>query len=150
RGQEESAFSATHLRIAEGLAQLASLALENARIMEELERANRLKSEFVAMMSHELRTPLNAIIGYSELLLEGAFGDLSPEQRHVLDRLHLRGRDLSRLIGDVLDLSRLESGRIGLDLRSVALADVLAELDLEARQLERSETVALCFSSDPL
>src|SRR5204862_550666 len=78
----------------------------NARLSqsnEELKRANRLKSEFLANMSHELRTPLNAIIGFSELLEESTFGDLTADQRNFVRDIHAGGKHLLNLINDILD-----------------------------------------------
>jgi PAS domain S-box-containing protein len=149
RRPAEGPFGRAQLRIADGIAQLASLALEHARIVEELDAANRLKSEFVAMMSHELRTPLNAIIGYGDLLLEGAFGDLSSDQGEVLGRQQRASRDLLRLITDILDLSRLESGRAALRLEPVAPAHLLEEMDAETRHLQRPHEVTVRFAVDP-
>ncbi|HZR83514.1 MAG TPA: ATP-binding protein [Candidatus Binatia bacterium] len=145
RSAEHGPFQTSEIRIGQGLAQLASLALEHARIVDELDAANRLKSEFVAMMSHELRTPLNAIIGYGDLLREGAFGDLDREQGEVLDRIGRSSRELHRLISDVLDLSRLESGRVPLRQARVAISDLVAELAVELEHLERAPAVALQF-----
>jgi PAS domain S-box-containing protein len=122
-------------RIARGIAQLASLALEVARLVDELERANRLKSEFVATMSHELRTPLNIILGYQDLLLDETFGELTPEQRDALERSERNARALLELISATLDLSRLESGRLPIDLHEFDPAAVLRELELESRDL---------------
>jgi signal transduction histidine kinase len=145
----DGSFARAHLRIADGIAQLASLALQHARIVEELDAANRLKSEFVAMMSHELRTPLNAIIGYGDLLLEGAFGELSDEQGEVLGRQQRASRDLLRLIADILDLSRLESGRATLRVEPIAPAHLFEEVDAETRHLQRPHEVAVHFAAEP-
>jgi PAS domain S-box-containing protein len=123
------------LRIARGISQLASLALENARLHEALQRANNLKSEFMATMSHELRTPLNVIIGYGGLLLDGAMGPLQAEQAATLQRMHENAVQLLDLINATLDVSRLETGRIPLDLSTVDLADVLAEIEARTRDL---------------
>ena len=81
-------------------------------INAELERASRLKSEFLANMSHELRTPLNAVNGFSELLLEELQGPLTPKQRRYVDNILTSGRHLLHLINDILDLSKIEAGRL--------------------------------------
>ena len=136
-------FSAVQLRAAQGIAHLASMALEHARINDQLGHANNLKSEFVAMMSHELRTPLNPIIGYGDLLLDGAFGPLNDEQTDVLRRMQRSSHSLLKLINEVLDLSRLEAGRVTLDLGEVELGPLLAEIDAETVELRRASGVAL-------
>ncbi len=120
-------------RIAQGIAQLASMALANARLVEELERANRLKSDFVASMSHELRTPLNLIIGYNDMLLDGACGRLPEESVEILTRMSRSSRELLDLIEATLDLSRLETRRIPVDLKEVRLGALLDELAAETR-----------------
>jgi len=128
-------FSAAQERIGRGIAQLASLALEDARLLEQLEHANRLKSEFVATMSHELRTPLNIILGYHGLLLDGTFGALTGDQHDAVLRAERNARSLLELISTTLDLSRLESGRVPLDLRELAVADLFSDLEAELRDL---------------
>jgi PAS domain S-box-containing protein len=126
-------------RIAQAIAQLASLALENARLHEQVERANRLKSEFMATMSHELRTPLNVIIGYSGLLLEGEMGELAPDQSGTLERLRQNALQLFDLIYATLDVSRLESGHVPLDFREVDIAEVLADVEVRTRDVRASD-----------
>jgi PAS domain S-box-containing protein len=90
----------------------------------ELERAVRVKDEFLANMSHELRTPLTAIIGLSEVLVDGAFGALSPEQKDTVRSIEGSGRHLLALINDILDLSKLEARQVELDIEECAVADV--------------------------
>jgi len=135
-------FSEIRLHIARGIAHLASMALEHARINDQLGHANSLKSEFVAMMSHELRTPLNPIIGYADLLLDGGFGPLNEEQIDALQRMQRSSHGLLKLINEILDLSRIESGRITLDLDELALAPLLAAIDAETVELRRTSGVA--------
>jgi signal transduction histidine kinase len=96
-------------RIARGLAHIASLALTNARLVEELERANRLKSEFVSTMSHELRTPINVILGYADMVTDAQFDAEAREA--IVERIRLAGGDLLDLVESTLDISRLELGR---------------------------------------
>jgi PAS domain S-box-containing protein len=85
----------------------------------ELENASRLKSEFLANMSHELRTPLNAIIGFSEVLGDGLLGEMTAEQRGFIGDIFTSGKHLLSLINDILDLSKVESGKMTLDLEPV-------------------------------
>jgi signal transduction histidine kinase len=89
---------------------------ELGRLYRELETASRHKSEFLASMSHELRTPLNAIIGFSEVLQERMFGDLNDKQAEYVDDIIASGRHLLALINDILDLSKIEAGRMELEL----------------------------------
>lgn len=100
--------TARHLRLITGIANQAAMALENAWLIEEARAANRAKSEFIATVSHELRTPLNVILGYTDLLLEGAFGALA-EQADVIQRIRQQATQLLDLIQPMLDLSRFEA-----------------------------------------
>ena len=128
-------------RTAEGMARIGALAIENARLLDQLGSANRIKSEFVATMSHELRTPLNVILGYNDLLLDGAFGELSGEQADTVGRIQNQAVILLDLVNDTLDLSRLDSGRIDLDLADVDVAAMLAALNAETRELQAKSPV---------
>ena len=91
----------------------------------QLEAASRAKSEFLASMSHELRTPLNAVIGFSELLLDGVPGEINDEQRDCLSDILSSGQHLLNLINDILDLSKVEAGKMEFKLENLSLTDVL-------------------------
>lgn len=104
----------------------------------ELDAANRHKSEFLAGMSHELRTPLNAVIGFSEVLSEGIFGPLQPRQAEYVSDIHHAGRHLLAVINDILELARLEAGRLELELSEIeprnAVETVMARVERQARE----------------
>jgi len=138
-----------HERIARGIGQLASLALENVRLIDELERANRLKSDFVATMSHELRTPLNIIMGYNDLLLDGGFGPMTEEQVDTLQRIEKSAEELLELITATLDLSRLDTGQVQLDVKAIDLADLVSELDSEISGLRENPNVDFAWDVAP-
>jgi signal transduction histidine kinase/CheY-like chemotaxis protein len=99
--------------------------LEQANI--ELKKLDELRSTFLANMSHELRTPLNSIIGYTDLLLDRVDGHITDEQEKSLTKVHKNAKNLLKLINDVLDMSRIESGRVELDLRAVNLQEIIQE-----------------------
>ncbi len=116
------------------LANQSKVAIANAHLFREIEEkghllevANRHKSEFLANMSHELRTPLNAIIGFSEVLLQRMFGDLNPKQDEYLQDVLSSGRHLLSLINDILDLSKVEAGRMDLELARFHLPQALQD-----------------------
>lgn len=101
---------------------------ERKRVEQKLQEASRLKSEFLANMSHELRTPLNGIIGFSELLCDGKAGPLNEQQQDFLNDILGSGRHLLQLINDVLDLSKVEAGRMELFPETFALPDAVEEV----------------------
>ena len=105
--------------------QTARLFREIADKSQQLEAASRHKSEFLANMSHELRTPLNAILGFNELILGGIYGGVPPDLREPLTDIQNSGRDLLRLINNVLDLSKIEAGRMELALTHYLVHDIV-------------------------
>jgi signal transduction histidine kinase len=123
--REAREFTEWQVALLESFAAQAVIAIENARLFNEiqaksrqLEIANQHKSEFLANMSHELRTPLNAVIGFSEVLEQGMVGELNDKQGEYIKYIHISGSHLLSLINDILDLSKVEAGRMELELAS--------------------------------
>src|ERR1700730_1238265 len=132
RRKEPGEFPRSTVELLETFADQSVLAIQNARLFREIEEkgrelaaASQHKSQFLANMSHELRTPLNAILGYSELMLDSIYGEPSDKMRAVLERLKSNGRHLLGLINDVLDLSKIEAGKVTLSLHDYSLGDMV-------------------------
>lgn len=123
--------------------QLQALAEELRVANIQLTEVSRLKSHFLANMSHELRTPLNSIIGYTEMLNEGIYGPLTDKQRDRLDRVTRNGQHLLQLINDILDLSKIEAGRMELAVEPVDLNDVLNECMATFEPLAQKKTLEM-------
>ena len=135
-------FPAEVIELLKTFATQSALAIQNARLFRELEAksqelqvASRHKSQFLANMSHELRTPLNAIIGVTEMLLEDAQAAAQPDQIEAHERILRAGRHLLALINDILDLSKIEAGKLELSLESVALAPMVEDVVATIRPL---------------
>ncbi len=143
RSQEE--LSRRNRELVEREKRLEALNRELAEANRKIQEANRLKSQFVANMSHELRTPLTGIIGWAEVMLEGVLGEITPEQAARLETIRSNGRHLLQLINDVLDLSKIESGRMPMERSSFPLADVLAEVEQTMRPMAEEKEQALTF-----
>jgi len=133
-------FTPVQERVAFGIAQFASLAFENARLVEEVEAASRLKLEFISTISHELRTPLGVMLGYAEML--GDERDAT-QRTALLARIRRTGVELLDLIDATLNLNRLEAGQDPPRLESVALRDLFSDLAADFAALPRSSRVAL-------
>ena len=125
----------------------SELALRNAQLTE----ATNMKSQFLANMSHELRTPLNSIIGYTELVLNRTYGDLNDLQDDRLQKVIRNGHNLLALINDVLDLSKIEAGRLNLTFSRVPVEDMLNSLlqDFEAKAKEKGLSIVRGYSKLP-
>jgi signal transduction histidine kinase len=115
----------------------------------EAERAIAAKAEFVAKMSHELRTPLNAVIGYSQMLIEDAQDEGDVESIEDLGRIINAGRHLLKLVNEILDLSKIEAGKMELDLQETALADLLNEVASEAESSATKNGSTISCKVDP-
>ena len=134
-------FEPEVVNLLQTFATQSALAIHNARLFREIgdknreiEAANRHKSEFLANVSHELRTPLNAIIGFSEVLLEKYFGELNDKQNEYVDDILSSGRHLLSLINDILDLSKVEAGRMELEVTTFHLPDAIDNALLLVRE----------------
>jgi signal transduction histidine kinase len=110
-------------------------ATELANLNTRLERASRAKSEFLSNMSHELRTPLNAILGFTEMIADGLYGELAEELKDPLNDIQVNGRHLLRLINEVLDLAKIEAGRMELALDDYSVADLVGSVRTSMRSL---------------
>jgi signal transduction histidine kinase len=134
-------FEPEVVNLLQTFATQSALAIQNARLFREieaksreLEAANRHKSEFLANVSHELRTPLNAVIGFSEVLQEKLFGELNEKQAEYTDDILSSGRHLLSLINDILDLSKIEAGRMELEVTTFHLPDAIENALLLIRE----------------
>ena len=149
-------FPEETVRLLQTFATQSALAIQNARLFQQLEEkrrqleeASRHKSAFLASMSHELRTPLNAIIGFSEVLLERLFGELNAKQEEYLQDILVSGRGLLQLINEILDLSKVEAGRMELELGSVFLPEVLQHAVTMVAERASRRGIALSLDVDP-
>jgi signal transduction histidine kinase/putative methionine-R-sulfoxide reductase with GAF domain len=143
-------FSAEIIELLRTFATQSALAIQNARLFREiadksrqLEVASQHKSEFLANMSHELRTPLNAIIGFSEVMSEGMFGELNEKQQEYSQDIHASGQHLLSLINDILDLSKIEAGRMELELTEVNLPTAIENALILVRERAGRRGIAL-------
>jgi signal transduction histidine kinase len=133
----------------------SALAIQNARLFREIEEksrelatASRHKSEFLANMSHELRTPLNAIIGFSEVLAEKMFGEINDKQAEYLSDILESGRHLLSLINDILDLSKIEAGRMELEPADFNLPDAIENTLTLVRERAHRRGITLARTVD--
>jgi signal transduction histidine kinase len=126
-GLEERVEERTHA-LSEEIAERRRAEKELLKAREDAESANRAKSLFLANMSHELRTPLNAIIGYAEMLQEDALDTGDKSLGSDLDRIHSAGKHLLGIINEILDLSKIEAGRIDLNMETFAIRDLLDDV----------------------
>lgn len=127
----------------------ASLERRVAERTQQLEEANRAKSDFLANMSHELRTPLNSIIGFSEMLKDGVLGELTAKQRGFIGDIFDAGTHLLSLINDILDLSKVEAGMLQLDADAVDVAALLQASTLVVREKALAHRIRLDTRLDP-
>ena len=112
-------------------------------LYEQIEETSKHKSQFLANMSHELRTPLNAILGYSELLIDGIYGEIGEKAHGVLERLHTNGRHLLGLINDILDLSKIEAGQVTLSIGDYSISTLVNSVVTTTESLAREKGLAL-------
>jgi signal transduction histidine kinase/CheY-like chemotaxis protein len=156
RRRVPGAFSAGTAELLETLASQSAVAIHNARLFRQLEEksrqlevASRHKSEFLASMSHELRTPLNAVIGFSDVLLERMFGDLNERQDEYLRDIRDSGRHLLELINEILDLSKIEAGKMELDPAQLKLVPILEHGLAMVRERADRAGVSLELRTEP-
>ncbi len=145
----ERAIEERNLELRELNEKLEEKVIERTRELEkanrELERSSKLKSQFIATMSHELRTPLNSILGFSELLMDEVFGTLTEKQKRHVTNIHNSGSHLLHLINNILDIAKIESGKMELHYEGFAVRQAISEVETVIRPLvdkKRQELIA--------
>lgn len=149
RAKGQGRFSERDSKILTGIAGHAASALDHAGLIADLQSANQLKEEFMATMSHELRTPLNVIIGYTDLQIEGAFGDLPQDHLDTLSTVREQALQLLELIQATLDMSRLERGLVTVDLCDISVSQFMDQLRGQVPRSWRKPTVELHWRIEP-
>ncbi len=156
RRRRPSEFAPEVCELLQTFAGQSSLAILNARLFRELEQksvelevASRHKSEFLASMSHELRTPLNAVIGFSEVLLDRMFGDINARQEEYLRDIWNSGKHLLQLLSEILDLSKVEAGRMELDTDQFPVGDAIDYAVSMVRERADRRGIQLVVNVDP-
>jgi signal transduction histidine kinase/CheY-like chemotaxis protein len=143
-------WSVEDIAMVEAVANQVALAVENARAYEELQKTaeqlkemDRLKTQFLANMSHELRTPLNSIIGFSRVILKGIDGPITEQQRDDLTSIYNNGQHLLGMINDILDISKIEAGKMALIFEPVDLQQIISGVMSTAAALVRDKPIKL-------
>ncbi len=151
--REQAEFARRTVDLMQTFANQSVLAIQNARLFREiedkgrqLEIASQHKSQFLANMSHELRTPLNAVLGYTEMLLDGVYGEVTGEAHEILEYIQANGQHLLALINDVLDLSKIEAGQLKLALDDYAIQSVVEAVVSAAQPLAQAKGLVLQVS----
>jgi len=156
RRKSPGEFPQSTIDLLETFADQSVVAIQNARLFSEIEEkgkqlavASQHKSQFLANMSHELRTPLNAILGYTELILDGIYGEAPEKAQAVLKRVESNGRHLLGLINDVLDLSKIEAGQLTLTLTDYSMKDVLYNVFSAVEPLANDKKLGFKVEAQP-
>jgi signal transduction histidine kinase/HAMP domain-containing protein len=154
--QEDGLFPERVVTLLQTFATQSTLAIQNAQLFREievrgreLEIASRHKSQFLANMSHELRTPMNAILGYTELIIDEIYGEVPNQIREVLERVYQSGQHLLGLINAVLDLSRIEAGRLVFSITDYSMLDIVQTTFTAVESLATEKQLALNISVPP-
>jgi signal transduction histidine kinase len=162
--REPRRYARDELQLIESISRAIGVAAENARLFEQvnqktselaqmnqnLEQANHAKTEFISAMSHELRTPLNVIMGNAELTRDGFFGEINAEQKKSMTQIYHHSEFLLKMVNDVLALSRLDAKKITLELATVDIQEVIANVQSQAEHLSRRNSlVEVCWDVEP-
>ena len=153
RRKNSGEFPASVVEMLQTFAAQSVVAIHNAQLFSEIEKkgkeleiANKHKSEFLANMSHELRTPLNAILGFTELIIDNIYGDVPDKIKEVLERVEKNGRHLLNLINDVLDLSKIEAGRLKLSINDYSMQSLIENVVTSAEALALEKKLELSIN----
>jgi signal transduction histidine kinase len=148
-------YGAQEIDLLRTFANGCSIAIDHARLFFEvgqkntaLQLASQHKSQFLANMSHELRTPMNAILGFTDLMLDGIYGNLGERLHKPVEQLQTNGQHLLRLINDVLDLSKIEAGQVDLNFAEYSVEEIVEALWATARPLAEAKGLTLKISAD--